>query len=235
MIGAIYRAITLGTLDWKVAGTVNPSNNTVSISEADNFGDLYAMDNTTSRLPIVLLSFASMLDNDSVKINWTTLSEVDNDFFTIERSSDGVTFEPIAYIRGRGTSYKTNDYSVSDDQPLSGRNYYRLKQTDFNGQFEYSEIVSVDYQGEPEFDFRLASNPSLVGQEVHIWKTNGVEGIIPNLYIRDINGQLVYSAQLDNSDQNEVRLGGSGKLSAGIYFVTVKYFGYTQTRKLMIR
>lgn len=235
MVGVLYRAITGGTLDWVVLGTVNPTNNTVSISDADNFGDLYAMDNTTERLPIVLISFMAQPRVKSVELNWVTAVEENNQLFTIERSENGVDFSPILYREGAGTTSSSRSYKASDTSPIIGRSYYRLKQTDFNGQFEHSEVVSVVYEGEARFDFGLTSNPSVVGQDIVMWKTDAISGSEPALYIRDINGQVVYSYQISNSDPDQFNLIGSNKLSAGVYFLSVSYFGETRTTKLLIR
>jgi hypothetical protein len=72
-------------------------------------------------------------------------------------------------------------YTVLDNDPLLGRSYYKLKQTDFNGQFEYSEVVSVIFEGSSQFDFGLTSNPINLGETLAIWKTTSLEGIEPNL------------------------------------------------------
>ena len=234
MVGVLYRAIAGGTLDWLVAGTVNPTNNTVSISGADNFGDLYAMDNTTERLPIVLISFDAKPKTKWVELNWVTAIEENNQLFTIERSKNGIDFSPVVYVEGAGTTNAIRSYKATDVSPILGRSYYRLKQTDFNGQFDYSEIVSVVYEGETQFDFGLMLNPATAGEDVVLWKTDAVLGNEPDVYIRDIKGQVVFRNRLKNNE-DEVFLQGTSTLSAGVYFITVNYFGENRTKKLIIR
>lgn len=78
-------------------------------------------------------------------MGWSTATETNNDYFLIERSSDLKYFETIGKVNGAGNSYTKKEYSVTDEQPLKGLNYYRLKQTDKDGKFEYSEIKSVGF------------------------------------------------------------------------------------------
>lgn len=102
-----------------------------------------------SLLPIVLDYFkAGVSSSNANLIEWGTFSEQDNDFFTLERSSDGKNFEAIATIDGAGNSNEKRAYQFLDQNPAPGNNFYRLKQTDFDGQFEHFKIVMVHNQGE---------------------------------------------------------------------------------------
>ncbi len=94
-------------------------------------------------LPAELLSFETICDDQMVELSWQTASEINNNYFTIERSSDGIIFNAIATIKANGNSSAVIDYSWIDDSPLSGTSYYRLKQTDFDGRFEYLGIRSL--------------------------------------------------------------------------------------------
>jgi len=95
-------------------------------------------------LPIELVKFETIPENNSVKVKWETNSEVNNDYFTIEKSNDGTQFLPVGTVHGAGTSSATLSYSFVDDQPYQGINYYRLKQVDYDGQFTYSKTISVN-------------------------------------------------------------------------------------------
>src|SRR5690606_19164216 len=96
-------------------------------------------------LPIVLSDFqASITGSQTVQVEWSTFAEKNNDFFTVERSADGKNFEVLTAVEGAGSSNKKLSYSYEDKKPLTGYNYYRLKQTDFNGDFEYFKIVGVN-------------------------------------------------------------------------------------------
>lgn len=99
-----------------------------------------------SVLPIELAYFDAQKVEDQVQLNWLTASEVDNAFFTVERSADAVSWNPVVAIQGAGTSMQPQSYNALDSFPFQGISYYRLKQTDFNGAFEYSEIRAVDFE-----------------------------------------------------------------------------------------
>lgn len=94
-------------------------------------------------LPIKLASFTAKANGSQVDLKWSTISEENNDFFTIERSSDGMVFEPVLKKKGAGTSSDLISYSAVDPKPLKGTSYYRLKQTDFDGTSTYSEMETV--------------------------------------------------------------------------------------------
>lgn len=94
-------------------------------------------------LPIELISFTGKIQQRSVVLNWRTATEISNDFFSIERSADGRHFLETGRVQGSGTTAEPQDYRFADDSPLPGLNYYRLRQVDFDGQFSYSKVVSI--------------------------------------------------------------------------------------------
>ena len=92
-------------------------------------------------LPIELSDFSVRKKNAAaVELNWTTSSEINNDFFTIEKSRNGFDFLEIGMLDGQGQSNSNNHYRFIDEQPYEGYNYYRLKQTDFDGEYSLSLI-----------------------------------------------------------------------------------------------
>lgn len=99
---------------------------------------------SSSPLPIELLNFnATLNETGSVNVYWSTSSETNNDYFNVERSIDAVHFTSIATVDGAGSSTIVHNYSTVDPMPLAGTDYYRLKQTDFNGNYSYSQMVPV--------------------------------------------------------------------------------------------
>ena len=98
----------------------------------------------SAALPIELISFEGSCNENKVYLKWATASETNNEYFTIERTADGVSFEILGIVDGAGNSYQTKYYTFTDAKPLKGISYYRLKQTDFNGQYKYSNIISVN-------------------------------------------------------------------------------------------
>ena len=83
-----------------------------------------------------------------MNIDWTTLSEINNDYFTIERAGADFKFYELFTINGAGNNYTLSTYHAVDDSPLEGTSYYRLKQTDFDGEYSYSDIRIVVYDSE---------------------------------------------------------------------------------------
>jgi len=114
--------------------------------------------NSSGVLPIELITFNATLSGESIQISWATATELNNDFFTIERSTDGLNWSAIGETSGAGNSTARIDYEFYDTNPIPGIVYYRLKQTDFDGQYEYFKPAVVRY--EPENLFRVYPNPS---------------------------------------------------------------------------
>jgi hypothetical protein len=97
----------------------------------------------TGILPVKLTAFNAVLDNKKVNCTWETASEINNSYFTIERSTDGSHFESIGRVKGKGNTNTNTRYGFTDNNPLAGISYYRLKQTDFDNTYTYSTIQRV--------------------------------------------------------------------------------------------
>lgn len=94
-------------------------------------------------LPVKIKTFTADLNINSAFITFTTASEINNAGFDIERSSDGFDFQKIGWVDGHGSTTSEKHYSFIDTKPIVGMNYYRLRQVDYDGRFEYSKIVSL--------------------------------------------------------------------------------------------
>jgi hypothetical protein len=149
-----------GDSEWIwIPSSLDPVNQILTANNVDEFST-WTAGSTDKPLPIVLLSWEAKEIDDYTNLTWVTAAEVNNDYFTIERSSDGIDFEAIGTIHGAGTTSESNFYSFYDREPLRGISYYRLKQTDFNGDFEYSKIVSVSNNKMLVNDYQIYPNPS---------------------------------------------------------------------------
>ncbi|MDQ3109270.1 MAG: T9SS type A sorting domain-containing protein [Bacteroidota bacterium] len=95
-------------------------------------------------LPIEMTRFEGSCTGNEVTLRWATATETGNNFFTVERSADGITFSAIGNMNGGGTSTQVLNYLFKDENAFEGTNYYRIKQTDYNGQFAYGKIIVVD-------------------------------------------------------------------------------------------
>jgi hypothetical protein len=121
---------------------------------------LASTSSTNSPLPVELDFFQARLEGDIVIASWKTSQEKNNDFFTVEKTADFEMFYEVARYETKGNNAQGNAYSIEDDSPFSGRSYYRLKQTDFDGAFKYSAPVAVDYSGFPIGLLKAYPNPS---------------------------------------------------------------------------
>ncbi|MBK7965294.1 MAG: T9SS type A sorting domain-containing protein [Bacteroidetes bacterium] len=113
-------------------------------SNLTNINGPIVLSSGSASLPIKLLQFDAKVTGAAVEITWTTAEEKNNDFFSIERSEDGQTFEKIEEVDGAGNSNQILKYKTMDDAPLTGVSYYRLKQTDFDGKFTYSPLRAIN-------------------------------------------------------------------------------------------
>lgn len=111
-------------------------------------------------LPIQLMHFSAIANNGGTLIKWSTASESDNDFFTIEHSKYGSDWVDIARVDGAGQSSSLKTYNFVHDSPEQGANYYRLKQTDFDGHSAYFKTVYVEYGDAPSPSLILFPNPA---------------------------------------------------------------------------
>ncbi|HET6993254.1 MAG TPA: T9SS type A sorting domain-containing protein [Bacteroidia bacterium] len=98
-------------------------------------------------LPVELISFKSNCSNGRELLSWATASEINNDYFTVERSDDGISFRDIGTVAGAGTSSQQHNYSFTDPEPVAATIYYRLRQTDFNGHTTNSSIIAAETCG----------------------------------------------------------------------------------------
>lgn len=232
LIAALYRQpIGESFFDWKDNGTVNATNNTATISDGDNWGDLYAMDNNLDRLPVELISFEAKVLSGVVHVSWKTASEVNNNYFTVERSVDGESFDAVAVIDGAGDSNSIQNYTFLDENPTEGRSFYRLKQTDFSGLFEYSEVVSVLLQPQKEkLDWTVYPNPSNAGSPMNIRLSEEVEEHF-NISLLNSLGEVVWTSDSQLFDADQLAIPG---LPKGTYLIILTKSDQRLTKRLLI-
>ena len=142
------------------AGTITSSS---AVSTYSPF--TLASSSSTNVLPIELVSFSGEKKDNRNILNWTTASEINNAYFTVEKSYNGFDFEWLGTQEGTSPSTQIVNYSLTDYNILETLNYYRLKQTDFDGKFEYSNIISIDNRVDDSFK-EIIGRTNLLGQEV---------------------------------------------------------------------
>jgi hypothetical protein len=159
-------------------------------------------ENGDSVLPITLLNFNYLVDNLGVLLLWSTATEINNERFEVEKSTDGVSFIVIGTVLGNGSTNHTNKYEFLDENTNSGISYYRLKQIDFDGAFEYYNLISVinDQNNEVSIfpnpvnehtKIHLSLHPDTI-LNMRVSSMTGSDILSYSGYINDINNQLGY-------------------------------------------
>jgi hypothetical protein len=192
---------------------------------------------TNSGIPVELTSFLVTAKQNSVLLEWTTATEINNQGFEIERQSIGGEFEKIGYVAGSGTTTEPNEYSFTDNN-VSSRTYtYRLKQIDFDGSFEYSEEIEVEVS--VLFGFSLQQNYPNPFNPVTTIKYQIPELSFVTIKIYDVLGNEI--ATLVNKEKPagsyEVEFypaSGNLNLVSGIYFYQLKAGSFIQTKKMIL-
>lgn len=149
-----------------------------------------------SSLPIRSLIFSGLCKRQQVELSWSTISEINNDFFNVERSAEGLHWEMIGLVRGNGNSDTRHLYSFTDSRPMARVSFYRLKQTDFNGSYTYSQVVSVKNCGDILQAIVLYPNPS-DGIFRFLWPVN--KNLPESVRIYNARGQKVFDVDGDPS------------------------------------
>ena len=161
-------------------------------------------------LPIELSDFRGEMIEDEVILRWTTLSELNNDYFAVERSLDGVKWTVFDVIDGAGNSNETLNYGTRDQNPNDGVNYYRLRQFDYDGKISVSDIIGV--MSESNDELSLYPNPTeknvLISSKYHF----------SQVIIRDLQGTVVLEKEVNSGSQMALDL---ESLRAGVYLVTI--------------
>lgn len=198
------------SLTYAAASGSNPY--TISRSGITSFSP-FAVSKSGTPLPIELLTFDAKLNDQIVDLYWQTALETNNDYFTIERSVDAIHFEELLKIKGAGNSTTTLNYYALDNSPLNGISYYRLKQTDYDGKYEYSKFVSVEFTSshiktmETYYDFGI------------IVKLSGFEDEKGKIIVQDIVGKEYYSNTIITNYKEPTSIKINENLPTGVYIV----------------
>lgn len=192
---------------------------TVSVTNVTNFSPLtLGSTDSDSPLPIELTEFTGEQAGNSIQFNWETASELNNDYFTIERLQDDDTFSAVTTVKGKGTTSELSKYQAYDDAPALGKNYYVLKQTDFNGSVAYSKVIMVEFESVIS-DFSVYPNP-LRSETLHIEIRGLKNGQAVPLRIVSAVGVLITEDLLVADETGTIKSTiNSTALKAGVYLV----------------
>jgi hypothetical protein len=184
-------------------------------------------------LPVELIFFSATERNRGVELQWATASEIDNDYFQLEQSTDGRNWTKIAELSGQGTTNETTHYHYTDNRNYSSKlSYYRLLQVDFDGTSTYSDIQVIEFEtaSEPDFTADISVYPNPAAEFIMLGNVS--DEITPQVLLSNMLGQQVQlTAALSNQGY---RLNIPASLPAGNYFLQVKIGEQTTTKKITI-
>ncbi len=186
-------------------------------------------------LPVELLFFNGKLENKTALLYWATASETNCDHYTIERSSDAINFISVGTVRGAGTSSSTLQYSFTDDlqnvyqDDQSQVFYYRLKQTDYDGHFEYSNIIALKNTAENDAVVDVYPNPVADKLGIEIEGT----GLMDCAYtLADVFGREVITKNKFSIDTKGLYLLDLSEIKPGMYLLTITVNGSNSTQRI---
>lgn len=208
-------------------GNSNVNGFITTTSQVTSFSPFTIGSSTSANpLPIVLLDFNAKPINNSVNIKWSTTAEINNDFFTVEKSVNGTEWMSIGEVKGVGNSEVLTNYSLVDASPVAGVQFYRLKQTDVNGDFSYSSIVPVKFGSAATAGVMVYPMPA--SNVLNIDLNNDAESNV-EITILNTMGQVVLNTTVTGSaHQLDI-----SKLVSGVYFIEVSSEGNVSKSKLV--
>lgn len=188
---------------------------------------------TLNPLPVKWLNFTGKAIKGVVELNWSTASELDNREFTIERSADGAIFQSVGTVEGKGTTTAVSYYAFTDQQPIKGISYYRIKQTDINGKYSYSNTIRISSTGQSAGALRLYPNPAITAVPLKVEYSNFRNQLV-TVSIINAAGIVVHRQLVNFGSDSRATLNIS-RLQRGSYFVSMVSGGQKQTIPFVVQ
>lgn len=229
----------VNTSSW-IAPPINPGSNcitsgigTAQANSVNMFGTStshpFALVKKTSFLPVELLSFSTECTNHKLIVKWSTASETNSDFFTVEKSQDGINFIPTEVVQAAGNSSTIRHYSFVDAEPFQGTSYYRLKETDFDGTTQVLSSVFVPSCRSGGLSVTIGHN---YGEDDFVVAVSGADNDSFTVSVTDVIGQQLFSKKLSGITGSYVmkeRL----NVASGVYVVNVNSGNEFFSKKLI--
>ena len=186
-------------------------------------------------VPVELTSFTGNVNNKGVMLNWSTATELNNNGFEIEKSVDGQNFFRIGFVQGHGTSTEIHNYSYLDKVEYSGGKtfYYRLKQIDFNGQYEYSEVLTVKFDVPAEFILNQ-NYPNPFNPTTKITYAVPQQSLV-SIKVYDLTGQEVANLVNETKEAGTYEINfDATNLASGVYIYQMRAGSFVSVKKMSV-
>lgn len=168
-------------------------------------------------LPVSMINFSGVNENGRVILEWATASETNNDYFVVEKSEDGILFSGISYVEGAGNSNEIISYSFTDEDPYN-TTFYRLKQTDYDGDYEYSQIIRVSAEYYESTEITVTCSNGIINL-----MTNSMQEGILQVIVYSLNGAIVYKTSFDTEHGSTTLTMTPDITKNAIYIVSVSF------------
>lgn len=218
----VHAAFDCGTASW---GATAGSSGTIMLGPASGAEHFFNMNTCSSPLPVQLVSFSAALSEKNVEVEWETATELNNDYFLVEKSKNGKEFTEVKQMDGAGSTSQAHHYSFTDTHPYEGKSYYRLAQVDYDGSVHYSQIVQVNNENKYP-DIRIYPNPAQDNFTISIDDENNykVEIISNDGQLKSAQKEVFQKTQIDCSSFRD-----------GIFLVKISSDDRTYLKRIMIR
>ncbi|RNI29012.1 T9SS type A sorting domain-containing protein [Rufibacter latericius] len=182
-------------------------------------------------LPVTLQQFTATQTSNGIELTWSTASEKDNDYFQIERGVDGRNFTSLGQVKGKGTSNVAQNYRFTDTSAPSGSVYYRLKQVDLDGKFEYSKVVSVQGTGnQATAQVEVSPNPFT---RVISFSVTSSEDRTLLVELFDLNQKLIYKEMVNVSSGKVTLTKDLSRIADGVYILRVTGYSLSEVIRVV--
>jgi len=178
-------------------------------------------------LPVTLLTFNAAKHDKAVQLDWATTQEINSKHFVVERSADGISWTAIATVNAAGNSNTQKNYSYTDNKPLNGGNFYRLKLVDADEKFKYSAVRKVIF--ETNYKVSISPNPAVTYFNVKIDNMNNAANV--TIKVINANGAVVYKT---TTTQPSFKVNTSS-FAKGLYTIQVENSGKVMTERIVVQ
>jgi len=199
-------------------------------------GSLCSDSQISGTLPIELVSFKAYAEQNEVVLVWITASEINNDKFIIQKSKNGKDYEIVDELDGQGTKNTTTEYIYKDSKPYEGLSFYKLKQTDFDGEFSETDAVSINFKGAENFEVEVYPNPINEGHNLYL-KVPTSENEEFEVFVNDLLGKSYITdlTFINQGDFTLIILELDSNLPKGAYFINILQSGKVISKKVLVQ